>query len=604
MTFFYDLNKRLAAITDKSEPKQLNEGALPAVAPHREKGPKKSEVPAIMRKSRGQSPLTLQDLEREQQRALTNPTTLKRLGKEVSTEELVGGQKKLDKNHNGELDAQDFAILRRSKGKEETDESALQAYLGKKKYGKEGMAALQKAGREGASKETMAKIRAKHDQMDEGWDDMMKDVEDRAKKPKVGDKERGHKHDIEHTPTGRKVTRRVDDQGHSVGAEDDEDHKDQPKRRGRPKGSKHSTGAKINTGKSKLMTKEADHNGDEVKHAMAVLKKAGYKISKAQEELDEKAVSVAQRRAAGIAHAAQKGEIPKSELRGASKEMAKMSKGELHKFAATKEKGLPKKKTEESDQGGAEETKSKSKGGFSFGKGIYDSYNREVEEMIAESMNISMNMSNDSHGGPGKSLTVTATDDDAMKLASLLKMAGLGGSAGAEASAEPCSDCGMEDCGCDHELDEVDENQPDYPTNTEEGDALQYSGGLNGPKSTGQTTTPVIASQLDRQVTHEDDAMGRTGDDITLGEEDELARIREMAGIREAAKPDYIDLDKEKAKDEKVEEMMSTENSRTRLIDAVLEQIKADVAQGDMTAIEELIQELPADVLMNFLPET
>lgn len=50
--------------------------------------------------------------------------------------------------------------------------------------------------------------------------------------------------------------------------------------------------------------------------------------------------------------------------------------------------------------------------------------------------------------------------------------------------------------------------------------------------------------------------------------------------------------------------MMSTENSRTRLIDAVLEQIKADVAQGDMTAIEELIQELPADVLMNFLPET
>ena len=47
------------------------------------------------------------------------------------------------------------------------DESALQAYLGKKKYGDSGMIALQKAGREGASKETMAKIRAKHDKMDE-----------------------------------------------------------------------------------------------------------------------------------------------------------------------------------------------------------------------------------------------------------------------------------------------------------------------------------------------------------------------------------------------------------------------------------------------------
>ena len=49
--------------------------------------------------------------------------------------------------------------------------------------------------------------------------------------------------------------------------------------------------------------------------------------------------------------------------------------------------------------------------------------------------------------------------------------------------------------------------------------------------------------------------------------------------------------------------MMSTEDSRQRLIDAVLEQIKADVAQGDMTAIEELIRELPTDTLINFLPE-
>lgn len=50
--------------------------------------------------------------------------------------------------------------------------------------------------------------------------------------------------------------------------------------------------------------------------------------------------------------------------------------------------------------------------------------------------------------------------------------------------------------------------------------------------------------------------------------------------------------------------MQTTEDSRTRLIDAVLEQIKADVEAGDLTAIEELIRELPADVLMNFLPET
>jgi hypothetical protein len=44
-------------------------------------------------------------------------------------------------------------------------------------------------------------------------------------------------------------------------------------------------------------------------------------------------------------------------------------------------------------------------------------------------------------------------------------------------------------------------------------------------------------------------------------------------------------------------------DSRDRLIDAVLEQIKVDVESGDLTAIEEMIRHLPADVLMNFLPE-
>jgi hypothetical protein len=54
-----------------------------------------------------------------------------------------------------------------SMAESEVEESALQAYLGKKKYGEEGMKALQQAGRDGASKEEMAKIRAKHDKLDE-----------------------------------------------------------------------------------------------------------------------------------------------------------------------------------------------------------------------------------------------------------------------------------------------------------------------------------------------------------------------------------------------------------------------------------------------------
>ena len=245
----------------------------------------------------------------------------------------------------------------------------------------------------------------------------------------------------------------------------------------------------------------------------------------------------------------------------------------------------------------------KSGGGHNYGKGIYDSLNRQLENMISEGMNINMSMNNDDHGGPRQSLTVTATDDDAVMLAGLLKMAGMG--SGDErihdmtsddsqmlaiqtmGDEESCSACGSSPCGCDDEMmdedrwgaeppklpndmsvtadggvdvkksgsdwvykskepggrvtvtipakasnkmlpntnvdeaygdTDVSENEPDWPTD-EEGteDAMMYSGGLNGPKSTGQTTIPVIAGQKDR--------MGYNGLD------EELGRMLKIAGI-------------------------------------------------------------------------
>ena len=61
-------------------------------------------------------------------------------------------------------------------------------------------------------------------------------------------------------------------------------------------------------------------------------------------------------------------------------------------------------------------------------------------------------------------------------------------------------------------------NHPDWPTNQEGTDnAMMYSGGMDGPKSTGQTTNPVIAGQHDR--------MGHHGDH-------ELRRMMEIAGLR------------------------------------------------------------------------
>jgi hypothetical protein len=57
------------------------------------------------------------------------------------------------------------------------------------------------------------------------------------------------------------------------------------------------------------------------------------------------ATSKAQQKAAGAALSAKRGEIPKSKLKGASKNMEKsMSEKQLEEFAATKRKKLPERK--------------------------------------------------------------------------------------------------------------------------------------------------------------------------------------------------------------------------------------------------------------------
>jgi len=368
----------------------------------------------------------------------------------------------------------------------------------------------------------------------------------RAVAPKVGSIERGHKHDIKHTATGRMVTRRTDDQGNSVGADDDSAASGEKRGRGRPKGTKQSIGAKGPSGKSKLMTREGDNESSELKAAMALLKKSGYNVTKAEgeEELDEKAVSKKQQKFMGMVHATQKGE------KAPSKEVAKvaktMKKSDAEDFASTKHKGLPekapKKKKEESvEESGttsgsvAASTATGGKGGV-YGKGIYDSMNFELEQMIAESMSI--NMSDSTEGG--KSLTITATDEDALKLGMMLKNAGIGGgdahgddmhSPGEEA----CDTCGMPDCGCGDVQEAVDENAPDWPTNTEQADNnFGYSGGLNKPKTDvagdGQTTTP-------NQAVH-------------TQEEDALRRMMEMAGIAQADLEPWKETMKEDAEED------------------------------------------------------
>ena len=144
-----------------------------------------------------------------------------------------------------------------SVGEDAMDESALQAYLGKKKYGEEGMKALQKAGRDHASKETMAKIRTRYDKMDEAGmvtdpqsnDEMgaydpplgeanvnMPDTGDDGRNAAgvtLGEEEKTHKGGtVTKTATGIKHKAKEIDWEND---KDDDEESDEPRGRGRPK---------------------------------------------------------------------------------------------------------------------------------------------------------------------------------------------------------------------------------------------------------------------------------------------------------------------------------------------------------------------------------
>ena len=660
MTFFYDLNKRLAQLADKQDAEQINQDAK-ASAPKSQLAEAVDVAEAGYSAKAGRAGKDLGKPGKNFSKIAKGAA--ERYGSKAAGERVAGAV--LNKLRHPKEDITDEgnaftgALAKTAKGgkfkvggKEFTDtsnleegtcpacdcapckcdsmdESALQAYIGDKKYGKKGMDALRKAGREGASKDKMSQIRNRYDKMDEadldevsrgeyikqqdtkaeksgkqkfnafgqtfntdeieeGFKDMDAWMASREKEKGTGKFDKKERT----LPGGMKATtytRRYDDEEDK----DDDVKSDAPKKKGRPKSAAPKDSERVTKGSHKyktvdgkrvkkektkegldsdgvMMTRpsnmssegvdhgEYDREGDMAKEQMHTIMSAAKelhrilrdeenlpewvqkKITLAKEYIDtardymlsqhaeraeeqpiaEKAVSVAQRRAAGIAHAAQKGEIPKKELRGASKEMARMPKGELKKFAKTKETGLPEKakkkdeSVEETTVAGSVATApaaKKSAGGMQFGKGVYEGFNNQVESMITEGMNISVNMNAGEDGKTHKSITVSADGKEADQLAALLKMAGLHGQA-----EHTCGTCGASPCGCEQTVDEAygdtDEtlNNPDWPTDTEtlaaDPNLRTYSGGPDGPKSTGQTTVPVVASQLRRQVSMEESA--------------------------------------------------------------------------------------------------
>ena len=147
---------------------------------------------------------------------------------------------------------------------------------------------------------------------------------------------------------------------------------------------------------------------------------------------------------------------------------------------------------ESDDDSDKEDKPKKDTSGTPYGKSVYESaFKKSLNSQLNESIN--MNTSQDSDGK--KSVTVTASDEDADKLGELLKMAGLFSS---EGYSSVCQNCGgiheANACGADH-VDEDLANSPDEMYTDADYMTQTLSGGLNGPKND-QTTNGIV--KLDR----------------------------------------------------------------------------------------------------------
>jgi len=547
-------------------------------------GPDKSQIPAVQRPG---NPVTLKDLEKERTQSPTTPEGMRALQNKLN--KIQSLDEKMSDNQ-----ASDFAALAPPKdkitfadkiagAKKEVDEmlgdvaaEAMKNALGsgKKVMADEGneftdarLSAI-KSGkpsfRLGGKSYKVTGNTSDERGMDEGEDNAFTaHKRPRGETPKVGTITHGSKHDVEEIPGGRRVTRRTDAQGFSVGADDGQSSSDAPRGRGRPKGPAKApervTGGATKHKGGRKMTKEGDveitdqgeydQEGDMakdsiktvVRHAQALEKILGdndnlpewvqsklakiesmmtavddYMQNQESDQDDEMAMgeektSTRDRRAEQAGKKVTKDieydEKKKDGIHG-SRRGAEDSKAEKSGKKVAKDIEHDEKVDENTVAGsvatssgpardpGASKKAKASSGSMQVGKGVYEgaiaeSFNRKLNTVLTEGISI-----NASQGEDGKkTLTVTASDEDAVNLAQILNLAGL-----PKQEQQVCSGCGSTECGC-NEIDEADySNSPDVEVTSSDYMVNGLSGGLNGRKSTGQTTIPVLNTDERRQT--------------------------------------------------------------------------------------------------------
>jgi hypothetical protein len=408
-----------------------------------------------------------------------------------------------------------------------------------------GEGAYYNPGLEALAAKKRAEREAKKKQTDEGFADM-----DAYLKSLEAEKGTG-KFDSRKTSTGTVYTRKPE----TFASDDDSDEPVVKRGRGRPAVAKKPERVTKGAWKRKEGMQEHGSGVENMKGKSWQSSKAGAHPWNEDEEINEKAEAGKREFFDKLAPAAKKVARVVNKMTKSKEKEVDEAKPAVKKPAADKEQGakIPevgltkvnakgveqKKKVKETTTAGSVATApaSNTTGDSSVGKGIYDSYNRDVEKLISESFTVNMSKTITDNGQNQSNINISATDEDADMLKELLLNAGIDISGKKEESC--CPACGATPCACggdvevdpvadgfavgvisapdemDHhghmefELDEADapvtQNSPDYPTNQEySNDPLQYSGGLNKPKSTGQTTTPIIASQLKRQMSEAD----------------------------------------------------------------------------------------------------
>ena len=319
-----------------------------------------------------------------------------------------------------------------------------------------------------------------------------------SRKKDMDEEDEYSRHTVSKSPAGGTVyTRKYDpDTGLSIGTDSGDSApaaSDGPRKRGRQPGTKFSGGYAARHDGSHVSKAKMNSRKKDMDEGSATCPHCGHAMADEGREVDMEGVKngmgsfvKAAKKVAGISSAVKKAkkdydgdgkkETSKAEHAGVvdkaikankakpakqTKEGAKPDFIDVDKDGDKKEpmkKAAKEKKVDETTSGSVSTAPAKkSSGGSGVGKGIYDSWERKYESLLKEDVNVTTNSSKNDEGEEEEHITIDVSGDDVARIKEMLHNMGVshgGDEAGhAHGGEEPCDSCGGVPCQCD-EMDE------------------------------------------------------------------------------------------------------------------------------------------------------